>query len=131
MRPGMRVMACRALLLSKNIVLVEIRCSSRQKGLLSHDMAVCAQAGGNGAYTRLVPGAVAEVALIARLHVDVALILYKGLVERQWFGQLHWCGALLAQQRMTGMTDSLLVGSEKLRVFGSVTLMTEIAIFQH
>ncbi len=52
-----------------------------KRAFLRHDMTVGAQAGGNGADTRLMFGAVAEIALIARLHVDAALIFNKGLME--------------------------------------------------
>jgi len=127
----MWVMTGRTLFLGKNIMLVEIRRGSLQKRLMRHDVAVGAQAGCNGAYTGLVPDAVAEVALIARLHIDAPLIPDKVLVERHGVCQFDWFSTLLAQQRMTGVANSLLIGSEKLRVFGSMTFMTEKAVFQH
>jgi hypothetical protein len=92
-------------------------------------MAVGAQTGGSGADTRLMTGAVAEIALISRLDVDAELVCNKVLMKGQGVCKLNWFGALLAQQRMTGMADSLLIGSEKLRVFGCMTFMTKIAVF--
>jgi len=94
-------------------------------------MAVGAQTGCSGADTRLMTGAVAEIALISRLHVDAALVFHKGPMEGQGLCKFNRFSALLAQQRMTGMADSLLIGSEKLRVFGCMTFMTEIAVLQY
>lgn len=127
----MRIMAGRTLLLGKNIMPVKIRRGSFQKGLLSHNVAVGAKAGGDRADASLMPAAVAEVALISRFHIDAPLILHKGLMQCQRLCQLDRLGAFLAQQRMAGMADSLLIGSEKLRVFGSMAFMAEIAVFQH